>query len=254
MDLLLLVLVNGVLKCSATQFRILLGAIVGACFACISLFMISLPYYLWLIITYGITGILMVKISFRISSYIALLKASGILFLGIMMTGGLLSALSVQIPIIHAYGYSMLGVLGIGSFFCLFLLRIIRNISKKKKNHVYFVELINKEQSIRTTALWDTGNRLKEPISGKGVTVVEYEMVRELLKETLDRGFLYIPYHAIGTERGYLKGYCIDEMKIRKEYGDVHIKNPIIALYEGKIQKEGKYHMILAEEVVGHKN
>ena len=123
-----------------------------------------------------------------------------------------------------------------------------------KKNHVYFVELIHKEQSISTTALWDTGNRLKEPISGKSVTVVEAEMARELLKETLDRGFLYIPYHAVGTERGYLKGYCIDEMKIRKEYGDVHIKNPIIALYEGKIQKEGIYHMILAEEVVWHKN
>lgn len=83
-------------------------------------------------------------------------------------------------------------------------------------------------RTVTLTALVDTGNSLKDPISGKAVLVVDGEVARKLLDlneaqlarpiETMasgkGRGLRLIPYCAIGQPKGLLLGLKADSLTV----------------------------------------
>lgn len=78
-------------------------------------------------------------------------------------------------------------------------------------------------------ALYDTGNSLYDPISGKAVSILSGELLERLLresgKENLPR---MIPYHTI-AQQGLLEAYVLDEMELCDSRGKRCVKNPMIA-------------------------
>ena len=58
--------------------------------------------------------------------------------------------------------------------------------------------------------------------------------------------FIMIPYNAVGTRHGMLKGFFADELIVDK----VSVKNAVIAVYHGKLSVEGAYHMLLNPEIL----
>lgn len=115
----------------------------------------------------------------------------------------------------------------------------------KSKLNIYRVSIVNQGKTYDMFALYDTGNSLTDPISGKSVSVVETDMMRELKNNTCPQKFKVIPYHTIGQENGILEGTQVEELTIWKGKQKVTCKNPIIAFYDGKLSKNGNYHMIL---------
>lgn len=89
-------------------------------------------------------------------------------------------------------------------------------------------------KTVCLTALMDTGNALRDPISGKRVIVVDQDVAMELLGlgrqalelplQTLEAekipGLRLIPYHSIGCPSGMLLGLKMDEVKIGGETVD----------------------------------
>ena len=83
-------------------------------------------------------------------------------------------------------------------------------------------------QSLRLTALRDTGNVLRDPISGEKVLILgqpEAEkltgLTRQELQDPMDTlqrrpcgGLRLIPYHGVGKENGLLLGMRIREVTI----------------------------------------
>lgn len=104
--------------------------------------------------------------------------------------------------------------------------------NRMPEQYMYETRLIWHGKSVQGTGFFDTGNRLVEPVSGAGVSIVTKELFQKLLtqeeemelSEALSEGMInngetlllrYIPYHSVGEERGFLPGILVDKMEIR---------------------------------------
>ncbi|MFQ9891950.1 MAG: sigma-E processing peptidase SpoIIGA [Emergencia sp.] len=78
----------------------------------------------------------------------------------------------------------------------------------------------------------DSGNFLKEPLSGRPVAVVSRQVIEKILRDiegNMETRYTVIPYRSVGVERGVLEGYRMDTLTAE---GRV-IKRPILAVAEG---------------------
>lgn len=115
--------------------------------------------------------------------------------------------------------------------------QIIRVVFEKKlyQEHTYRVKLAAAGLTLETTAFLDTGNRLREPVSGKPVAVAD-EALWTIMES---RGFLQgarfcvIPYEAIGT-KGILEGIRMDYIEV----GHRRIKGCVIAKNDERFRLE----------------
>ena len=82
-------------------------------------------------------------------------------------------------------------------------------------------------------ALIDTGNRLRDPVSGEPVNILDPEIAECLLKEEIPQ-MREIAYHSIGKENGVMKAFRIERM-IFPEKENMVIKNGLVAISEEKI-------------------
>ena len=114
-----------------------------------------------------------------------------------------------------------------------------------KKQTIYDVEVAQQGRKLTLKALLDTGNGLREPISGRPVSIMEREVYDTLCHQTIQERYRVIPYHSIGKEHGILQGTEVDELIIWRENEPYVQKKAVIALYEGKLSRNGSYQMIL---------
>lgn len=90
------------------------------------------------------------------------------------------------------------------------------------------VELSYGGRSMRLTALHDTGNTLRDPVTGRPVLVVSAEVAQQLLGVTQQQlrspvdavadaflpGLRLVPYRSVGESAGMLLALCLQEVKI----------------------------------------
>lgn len=94
------------------------------------------------------------------------------------------------------------------------------------------------------TALLDTGNDLREPVSGKAVCVAEESSILWNVWEETE-GIYMIPYHTVGTDAGVLPAVKVHQVKIVDSGGVYHCQEMLVAVYRGKLSAHGKYRMLL---------
>lgn len=255
MDYLILNLVKKLLSCSATQPRLLLGACFGAVFSSVTLFFMSVPFMGWEIITYTLTGMLMLRITFAIKDMTFMVRAMTVFFSVLVFVGGVLSYLSSHVEGLINYGGSYLTVIGIGTFFCIIIMRFIQKEKERGKNTLFLVTLKQGDFKKTVKGLWDTGNHLTEPLSGKTVSIVEEDVMQELLRVIPEGRLRIVPFHSVGCENGVLYAYRIDEMTVEDGCGkNVLIREPYVGVYEGKMSKQNTYQMILPFDAVAEQN
>ena len=115
----------------------------------------------------------------------------------------------------------------------------------------YRAEITLEDQGSRwkLTGLIDTGNHLTEPLTGRPVSILELEEAvkmprfEQIQKE--EKGYLYIPYHAIGTESGWMMGMVIDAMQINYKGEEIRIMRPRLAVSKEKLSAYGRYQVII---------
>ena len=112
----------------------------------------------------------------------------------------------------------------------------------KKTNLPVILRLQGKQIGCR--GLWDSGNSLREPITGRPVVIVEQGL---LLRHGIvePEQYFAIPYHAIGTQNGILKGVLADELEIPGQQGEKRWQKVMLGIYEGKISRQDEYQVIL---------
>ena len=105
-------------------------------------------------------------------------------------------------------------------------------------------------RQIRVRALIDTGNHLKEPATGRPVSILDRESAEILLENGWEsrRGCFLIPYHSIGKEQGWMKGVSLDRMIIPSDEGDREIGHPVFAISSGSVNLKNQYQVILNPE------
>lgn len=94
-------------------------------------------------------------------------------------------------------------------------------------------------ERLQLTGFIDSGNFLREPLSGRPVAVVKAEIMRKLLQAAPDADCRYtaIPYRAVGTEKGIMDGYRADTMVI----GETIIRNPVLGVCRNSDFLKGDY-------------
>lgn len=127
-------------------------------------------------------------------------------------------------------------------------------IEKQKKQMVlgeYRIRVWLEDQGERweLTGLIDTGNHLTEPLSGRPVSILYWEMAEQLprfqkiLEE--ENGYLYIPFHSVGKEHGWMRGMVIDALRMEYRGEVVRICHPVVAVSREHLSGRDEYQMIL---------
>ncbi len=149
-------------------------------------------------------------------------------------------------------------------------------VQKSLWERLYHVplEIVLFGQRAATTALLDTGNRLKDPVSGAPVAVVEHKVIAHLLPEELEevvrrmeRGdlsevgrlltsaewsarFRVIPYAALGKENGLLVGFRPDEVRVNVEGRHVRLERVVVGIYHKSLDPDGAYQALIHPEMI----
>ncbi len=137
-----------------------------------------------------------------------------------------------------------------GAVFAVFLLRAAGRFLTKQKalsDSLVTVRLQWEERTETLRGMIDTGNCLEEPLTGRPVSIVDAVPARRLLGETWEerRGFYLIPFHSVGTGKGWMQGVTIDRMTVELSEGTAVIKRPVLAIYDGQVSAGGRFQVIL---------
>lgn len=111
---------------------------------------------------------------------------------------------------------------------------------------IYDVEMKKGGCSKEFKAFLDTGNELKEPVTGLPVILVERKL---LAKITIKEDELYIiPYMVIKGGTGTLKAFKADEVCVKNKKKSLVI-SAMIAYSDNTLCKDGMYHALLSRGV-----
>jgi len=144
-------------------------------------------------------------------------------------------------------------------------------ISKKDMYCDISIKLNGK--TIMTTAMVDTGNLLKDPITGNPVIVVEasllkniipneilqnieniiggeFENVTEEIRNKYISKLKLIPYSSLGKQNGMLLGIKADEVEFIKADEQSKKDNIIIGIYNKSLTKRGEYRALIGLELI----
>lgn len=148
----------------------------------------------------------------------------------------------------------------------LFLWEVMKEYRREKqiRSHLYPVKLCHEEKEVDVIALLDTGNHLREPVTGKPVVVVEKCVADKLLGESEVAGMMMvlsstslgaismepvklIPFHSLGNRHGMMPGRIIEKMVINKEQEEEIFEKVLIGIMGEELSGDGTYQMILHE-------
>lgn len=114
---------------------------------------------------------------------------------------------------------------------CLYLfVDIVKRRKTEEKTRVDVTVSLG-ERHMVLAGFIDSGNFLREPVTGRPVALVSRDLIEELLEGATDRQARYtvIPYRSVGVNRGMLCGYRMDALAAEGR----RIRKPVLAVYDG---------------------
>ena len=154
------------------------------------------------------------------------------------------------------------------------VIQIAFKITKNKlsaNDMMCFIELYFEVKKIKIKALIDSGNMLKEPISGYPVIVVERDKIEQILPSKLiklinniergeqkeqeinefSRKIRLIPFSSLGKQNGMLIGIKMEKIKIDFKDTAIYVNKVIAGIYNKKLTKENKYNALIGIGLIG---
>ena len=130
------------------------------------------------------------------------------------------------------------------------------------------VTLNSGDKKATVTAIIDTGNFLRDPITKIPVIVIEKEKLKNLLPEVIIENIgniingrnvelgeyaskiRAIPFKSLGKENGLLLGVKVDEIEVSYQDMEHKIKDVIIGIYNGVLSRNGKYSGLIGLDII----
>lgn len=276
MNYLLLYFINRFCKCRAKKWRIIAAALIGAMYVLVVFypdlhmfysvlmkFMISLLMIIVAFFPHELREFLKITILFYLEAFIIGGFLLGIFYLSNRTTEIINGALYIS-SVSASPEYII-----IGSIIAIILVKFGFDyfegyyINEKTKVEL---DLVLNRRKCSVTALIDTGNSLKDPITNVPVIIVYYKSIIDILPDELREVILndysyeiikrrimeselksrirIIPYKALGVENGVLIGIRMDLVISRLKSKTNVVKEPIIALYNKPISNAGDYQAL----------
>lgn len=135
----------------------------------------------------------------------------------------------------------------------LIMVLFIRMFKNRKNKKYYTISVTHNDKTVTVTALFDSGNLLKEPITGKYVSILEWESVKKLFNidckfsEISDHAeemkLWAVPFKSLGNQKGILFAFLADRIEIPEEK-KCHEKS-FVGIYEKALSKNSEYHALI---------
>ena len=270
-----------VLKIKVNHIRLILASLLGAGYSIIA-YMGIIKVYSSIILKI-ILSVLIIYIAFNPQNIKKMCKDLLLFYLVSFVFGGAAFAL---IYIIKPQNILMKNGLFLGTYtlktvmlgavvaFCIIIgaFAIIKN-KISKKDMFCEIEILINQKKIKTKAMIDTGNMLKEPITNVPVIVVEHILLyscmpKEILnnlKEIMGGDFKnipcdiqekyisklkLIPFSSLGKQNGMLIGIRPEYVKVITDEQEKINKTVIIGIYEKSLTKKGEYQALIGIELL----
>lgn len=267
-----------IIKIKVKHIRILLASLIGAVYAVLA-YAGVFPIYANLI-TKIILSICMTYIAFNPKKLKGLIKELILFYLVSFALGGCAFALLYIVRpqdifmkngvYIGTYPLKIALLGGITGFIITYVaIKIVK--TRITKNEIIYKAIIKiEEQEIEINVLLDTGNMLKDPISGDAVIMVEKNKLYKILpNEMLDntnkflggefenaesleyrKRIRFIPFTSVGKQNGMLLGIKPDLVKIITDVDEIVNEKTIIGVYEKTFSKYGKYSGLIGLDIL----
>lgn len=162
------------------------------------------------------------------------------------------------------------GVLG---FFIIIIAFKLARSKVSKKDMFCNIKIKLNQKIIETTAMIDTGNLLKEPITDIPVIIVEHTLlygimpkeilnnlekilcgnfdnIPEKIKNEYIARLKVIPYSSLGKQNGMLIGIKADSVEIQKTDENIIRSQIVIGIYDKSLTKKGEYRALLGIDLI----
>ncbi len=179
-----------------------------------------------------------------------------VLFFMALVTYGLhIRKIALFILLMRLIGGITTAYLGIGPeeiIICAVCVVVVLITGKRAKADLIPMSLTYGDRTMEIYALHDTGNGLRDPISGEAVIVVSPQvaftftgLTKQQLSqptESLERlpGSRLIPYHAVGTDKGFLLAVRFPSVKFRGRSGSA-----LVAFAPAGFQMDGRFQALV---------
>lgn len=274
--------VTGLISKNKIKFlKLIFGSALGAIYV-VMYYFIKINVYSNIIIKL-LLSIIMIYISFVPTNFKEMLKLTVFFYLTSFVFGG--AALSV-IYMLNSRRITIQNGILIGNYTirtifigvviaCIVTIIAFKFVKAKFSKNDLFCNIIIKinNKQIKTKAMLDTGNFLKDPITNIPVVVVEYTVLYDMVpKEILDNiedilgGDLekipenikneymsklkVIPFSSLGKQNGMLLGLKADGLIVANEEEVKNIDKVIIGIYNKKLSKKGDYSALLGFDTI----
>lgn len=231
------------LSCTATHGRLWIGAAVGAAGNLLAFLVPAEVLPLRMVLSaaclYGMMGI-----TFRCWWGRGLLKIAESLCVCFFLLGGILAVLLRLLPGRGEWLASGATVLLLGAG-CYEGIRLLVQHRRRREESCRVTLYGADGRSVQVEGLVDTGNSLREPISGRPVAVLERRVWEELYPEKEPFGMRIIPYHSVGKSAGVLTGYPMKRLEVEIEGIRRICENVYIAIWQEKLSETGAYSILL---------
>lgn len=172
--------------------------------------------------------------------------------------------------------YLILGIV----FGVIVINNILNYYNEKNLKEEFILDIIIylNDKNIKLKALIDTGNSLTEPLSKLPVFVVEYNKIKDLLPEDINKifkggkegdfiflenairnfnngiKFRLIPFKSVGNSNGVLIGFLPNFIIISNKDEEKRYDDLIIGIFNGKLSKDDQYNGLLNGEILSRGN
>ena len=282
MNYIILFATGYIMKIKMKQLRLVASSLLGGIYAVIA-YLEILPIYS----NFGmkiILSILMVYLAFNSKSIKNLSKQLVIFYLTSFAFGGCAFALLYFIKpqnilmrngvYVGTYPIKIALLGGIIGFIVTYIgFRVVKT-KLHKKDMIYEIEIRIEEKTLNLKAMLDTGNLLKDPISGMPVVVVEKQQLYSILPAKLldnidkliggegeilldqieEKGifnrFRMIPFSSVGKQNGLMLGFKADQVILKGEEEKQIQKNVIIGIFNQNLSKNNSYSALIGMDLL----
>ncbi len=251
MNLYLYALLTKTLKRTVTRIRVWTGSALGAVCCTLLPVMPGIPVFIKRFAGPMAVSMAVTAGIFRMKHVSSVVKAAGYLYVYAFVFGGMMKFLFLNIPFLHKAQGSIWYILGAGMLGYQVTAWWLAQLKKRKEPVICRVRICGCGNGIWLKALIDTGNSLREPVSGKPVSVVDADIFGRLNGVRLPEKLKVIPYRSIGQENGMMEGYEVPEIIIDSGEGLLRQQKAVVGISRTKVSADGRYQMILHPDLCG---
>lgn len=248
MDSLILLAVDRMIRSGTSYIRVLCGGFIGSLLTCLWV-VVSFPAVVRVIGFYiGINSV-MLLIAFPVSTVRQFLKEILFLYIAAVFLGGIMGMLRPYMRFVSLF----YGAAAAGYVIFIQLWKLMAFFQRRQERIIKVTLYRTDGTQVDAEALWDTGNQLRDFVTGDPVCVLTPDLASRLSSSLQEeKGYHMIPYRCVGGD-DVMQVFRIEKMCVHmernNEEADSWIRKPLLGIGKEELSLQDEYDMILNPDI-----